>query len=545
MSFRLKIVLGIALTQTILLIVLVFNSLNFLQTSNETELIQRAHTTAALFASAVKSAVLASDLASLESLVNEAISNPDVAYARVIDRRGVLAQAGDSIALARPFIADTQMENVRNGIYDAEAVISAAGDVFGRVEIGISVNAIRASLIQARNQTIAIAAVAIAVLALLSYLIGKYLARGLNALANGTRQLAHGDLGFQIAVKGSDELAHTARAFNEMSREMQIAHKNRQRVEAELASYRDSLELLVAKRTEDLSRTNEKLQETNSELANAHSQILQSEKMASIGQLAAGVAHEINNPIAFVLSNMRSLEQYIEQFMHVLDTYEKHDDVLAQFEDRLKEILLVKQKVDLEFLKEDLVTLLSESNDGLLRVKKIVQNLKDFSHISDGEWQIIDIHHGIDSTLEIIANELKYKATIIKAYGDLPAVECMAQELNQVFMNLLMNAAQAIDSQGTITITTGTALEEQKIWIEITDTGGGIEPDHLRRIFAPFFTTKPIGLGTGLGLSISYGIVKKHHGRLEVSSELGKGSSFRIWLPLRRETSAESEVNAA
>jgi signal transduction histidine kinase len=176
---------------------------------------------------------------------------------------------------------------------------------------------------------------------------------------------------------------------------------------------------------------------------------------------------------------------------------------------------------------------MDESKDGITRVKNIVQNLKDFSHVdASDEWHYADLHSGINSTLNIVNNEIKYKANVVKEYGAIPEVECLLSQLNQVFMNLLVNAAHAIEERGTITIRTGQKGDE--VWVEVTDTGKGIAPEHLKKIFDPFFTTKPIGKGTGLGLSLSYGIVQKHHGRIEVQSEIGKGTIFRVWLPIKQ-----------
>jgi signal transduction histidine kinase len=160
-----------------------------------------------------------------------------------------------------------------------------------------------------------------------------------------------------------------------------------------------------------------------------------------------------------------------------------------------------------------------------------VQNLKDFSHadVAD-EWRHADLHHGLDSTLTIVHNEIKYKAKVVREYGQLPDVECLPSQLNQVFMNLLVNAAQAIEENGLITIRTG--AEGDEVWVDVIDNGHGIKPEHLQKVFDPFFTTKPVGKGTGLGLSLSYGIVQKHHGRMEVQSEVGKGTMFRVWLPV-------------
>jgi signal transduction histidine kinase len=265
-------------------------------------------------------------------------------------------------------------------------------------------------------------------------------------------------------------------------------------------------------------------------LEDAHSQLLQSEKMASIGQLAAGVAHEINNPIGFVYSNLGTLEKYVQDVFGMIEMYEQAEAAISD-QEVLKRLQTAKAKLDLAYLKKDLRALMDESKDGITRVKVIVQNLKDFSHADASDvWQFSDLHKGLDSTLSIVNNEIKYKANVVKEYGDIPGVECLPSQLNQVFMNMLVNAAHAIKEKGTITIRSG--KQDEEVWVEIEDTGQGIPPENLQKIFDPFFTTKPIGKGTGLGLSLAYGIVKKHHGRMEVKSEVGKGTQFRVWIPL-------------
>jgi len=267
------------------------------------------------------------------------------------------------------------------------------------------------------------------------------------------------------------------------------------------------------------------------QLQDAQSHLLQSDKMASIGQLAAGVAHEINNPIGFVYSNLGTLNKYVQDLFGMLDKYEQAETAIPEAEIRTQ-LQSARKKLDIAFLKEDLGALMAESKDGITRVKNIVQNLKDFSHVDAAdEWKYADLHEGIDSTLNIVNNEIKYKAEVVKEYGDIPQVECLPSQLNQVFMNLLVNASHAIEERGLITVRTGQTGEEA--WVEIADTGKGIAAENLQKIFDPFFTTKPIGKGTGLGLSLSYGIIQKHNGRIEVQSEIGKGTTFRIWLPLR------------
>lgn len=287
----------------------------------------------------------------------------------------------------------------------------------------------------------------------------------------------------------------------------------------------------------ELIKTNRDLKEVNSKLSDAQSKLIQSEKLASIGQLAAGVAHEINNPIGFIFSNFGSLEQYLEDLFQMLDAYEQAEASVSDSA-ALARIRSLKADLDINYLKEDIPNLMRESRDGIQRVRKIVQDLKDFSRVdARQEWESVDLHAGIDSSLNIVNNEIKYKADVVKHYGALPEVQCLPSELNQVFMNLLVNAAHAITAErGTITISTG--VEGPNVWVEVADTGAGIAQENLKRIFDPFFTTKPVGKGTGLGLSLSYGIVQKHSGRMEVHSELGVGTRFRVTLPIKHEEAA-------
>ena len=275
-----------------------------------------------------------------------------------------------------------------------------------------------------------------------------------------------------------------------------------------------------------------KQQQLNKRLEAANNQLLQSEKMASIGQLAAGIAHELNNPIGFVHSNLGTLDGYLHDLMAVIDVYDKLTAVTDSSFPQLQAVDQIKVERDFDFLKNDIFNLVAESKDGLGRVRKIVQDLKSFSRVGEQEWQEANLHQGLDSTLNIVWNELKYKCTVVKEYGEIPPVYCLISQLNQVFMNLLVNAGHAIDNQGSITIRTRRHGDDSVV-IEIVDTGKGIAPEHRNRIFEPFFTTKPVGEGTGLGLSLSYSIIERHHGRIEVDSELGRGSTFRIVLPIR------------
>lgn len=285
---------------------------------------------------------------------------------------------------------------------------------------------------------------------------------------------------------------------------------------------RDNKQLDAALHTLSSKQVEQQLLITKLEKANA--QLMQSEKLAAIGQLAAGVAHEINNPIGYVFSNLQTLAGYVHDLLRIIDAV----DGAAS----LDELRQLKRSLEYDYIRNDVEALIGESEDGIERVKKIIAALKDFSHFEEDEFRLADLHRGLDTTLNVVNNELKYKAEVIKEYGQLPAVECMPSQINQVMMNLLVNAAHAIEQFGRITLRSG--HENDWVWLEVEDTGQGIAPHLLNRIYEPFFTTKPVGKGTGLGLSLSYNIVRKHSGRIEVFSPPGQGTRFRVWLPTRQ-----------
>jgi two-component system, NtrC family, sensor kinase len=298
--------------------------------------------------------------------------------------------------------------------------------------------------------------------------------------------------------------------------------ERRQQVEKELIARHTELNLLNAK------------------LVTAQEHLVQQEKLASIGQLAAGVAHEINNPIGYIFSNYGMLETYLVSLFDMLSVYEEaeqsHGDPSVVKALQSKRVVL-----EVDFLKEDIPALMKESKEGIVRVRKIVQDLKDFSHVdAKPEWSFTNLNQGIDSTLNVVNNEVKYKADVIKEYGDLPPVQCIPSEINQVVMNLVVNAAHAMAAErGKIWVRTG--VENESAWIEVADNGSGIPKDVVPRIFDPFYTTKPVGKGTGLGLSLSYGIIQKHHGKIDVQTELGTGTTFRVLLPLKQADEAGSK----
>ena len=300
------------------------------------------------------------------------------------------------------------------------------------------------------------------------------------------------------------------------------------RVKTHLAlfSREQYLEERVMARTAELLATNHQLKAANRKL-------LQAEKMASLGQLAAGVAHEINNPVGYINSNLDTLKAYVGDLLELLNLYQGSDSQLP--DSGLKNTLqAAKKRIDLDFLSNDIQHLIDESLQGVSRVKQIVNDLKDFSYPEELEWQLFDIHQGINSTLNIVHNELKYKADVETRLGRIPEVECIGPQINQVLLNLLVNAGQAMTHFGKIIIETGHHTGTDQVFIKVTDSGSGIPTEIQQKVFDPFFTTKAVGEGTGLGLSVSYGIVQAHGGSIEVESREGQGSTFTLTLPVKQ-----------
>ncbi|MET3130744.1 two-component system NtrC family sensor kinase [Oxalobacteraceae bacterium GrIS 1.11] len=291
------------------------------------------------------------------------------------------------------------------------------------------------------------------------------------------------------------------------------------------------LEARVALRTRELIQSNAQLLEVNVRLSAAQAGQVQAEKMVSLGQLAAGVAHEINNPIGYIYSNFGSLEYYLGNLFELLSAYEATQAASAT--PHLHAAL--RERLGRDFLQDDTLALLRESKSGIVRIKGIVQDLRNFSRADSAqEWQSVDLHHGIDATLDTFHGDATARASVSKQYGDLPAVDCVPAQINQVLTHLLLNAVHATGAQGAGQIYLRTSVEGDAVVIEVSDNGAGIRQEDLRHIFDPFFTTKPVGEGAGLGLAVAYGIVQQHGGRIEVSSEAGAGATFRVRLPIRR-----------
>lgn len=302
-------------------------------------------------------------------------------------------------------------------------------------------------------------------------------------------------------------------------------------------------EQLLEDKARDLYLKNQKLEESYEKLKQQQALTMQNEKLATLGTLSAGVAHEINNPLAFVLSNLESLPVYKKAFLRLLKFNQDcvaDSNIPQQFRDELE--LLIETE-DLEFLGEDMSGLIDDTVEGIQRVKEIVQNLRSFSRTQGSDYVEADLLEGIKSTLKLLNAELKNSVTLKLDLQPLPNIICNPNQLNQVFLNLIMNAKHALVGSSKPVLSVSSGVQDEIIHIRIADNGCGMPPEVVKEIFVPFYTTKPIGQGTGMGLAIAYGIIKEHGGKINVHSEEGRGSVFDIELPvLSGKRSASSEV---
>ncbi len=352
---------------------------------------------------------------------------------------------------------------------------------------------------RARHATITLLLLTLALAVLLVLVFVKLITKPVKLLSRAAVKVAEGDLDIRIDRVSGDEIGRLAHSFNQMTSSLRDARAKT--VQQEEALRRQNL---------DLEMTLKQLQETQQ-------QLVMREKMASLGQLVAGVAHEINNPVGAVNSAADNTRRAIA--------------LLRERAARLPEAqtLLNDPQIHkaLGALDENtaITTMASE------RISRIVRSLKSFARLDESDFQRAHVHECLDTTLTLLHHELKNRIEVVRNYGDLPEILCFPNELNQVFMNLFVNAVQAIRDKGQIVVSTSRDLDS--IYIKITDSGGGIQPQHLPRIFDPGFTTKGVGVGTGLGLSISYNIIKKHEGEITVDSQVGRGTTFTIRLPIR------------
>jgi two-component system NtrC family sensor kinase len=377
---------------------------------------------------------------------------------------------------------------------------------WGYLALFFSMNGVEATVNKLKLALIYLTILLVLVATLAIFIFSNRLVRPIEVLVSAMKRVKTGRVEQIPALDSNYEIEYLVRSFNDMTRNVSAAKR--------------ALEIKL-----------EELKEANQEIKETQSHLVQSAKMISLGQLVAGVAHELNNPIAFIYSNMHHLSDYVIKIREMVQAYRDAERNLSA-EERAK-VRELEEKLEIDFILKDIEDLTRSCVDGARRTKDIVLGLRTFSRIDESSFRMADLTEGLKSTVRLLAPEFKDRITVHQNYGELPSVECNLSQMNQIFMNLLSNGSQAISGKGDIWIRTrvdnGTAV------IEIEDNGPGIPKALQEKIFDPFFTTKKVGEGTGLGLSIAYGLMQKHNGTITVASEVGRGTTFTLRLPLRQD----------
>ncbi len=348
---------------------------------------------------------------------------------------------------------------------------------------------------------------------LVALLMARILDKPIKKLTQGVQIFAKGNFDFKMPLTNLRELDILVNAFNEMAEMIAKTHS--------------ILEEKIKERTQQISQKNEELEKAYKDLQETQSMMVHGEKMRSLGELVSGITHEINNPINFIHGNLTHLTNYSRDLIEIIDRYKELEKFLP--DEKKKEIDKILEEKEYDYLKEDLPDLIKSCQEGTIRTKNIVMDLKNFSRTDKMIINAVDINKEIDTTLNILYNKYKNKAQIHKEYTAVPPIDCYGGQLNQVLMNIIDNAVFAIGDSGDIFIRTYS--KDNTLYVEIEDNGKGIAKENLEKIFEPFFTTKGVGEGTGLGMSISYKIIDSHGGKIEVESEVGKGTKFTVILP--------------
>lgn len=648
MSFRLKTVIGIAVIEIVLLAILVLSGLHYVKTSNATQFTERAHTTARLLATMTTDAVVAVDLATLDALVQEAMMNRDIVYVRVRGRDGLALSQGGDVDLLRITDNTGVPSTIEDGRIDVSSPISVAGASFGFVDIGLDTRYLETTLLDATRWMLSVAGIEILLVALFGYLLGSILTNQLSALQLGAKRVAAGELGHQIAVKGHDELAHTALSFNKMSSSLALFARDLDKARQEADARREIAESIlydaitslsegviitdelgkishvndafrslhdgmfevssfVSLRNLDLAfapnikklvngaassddflnsknkseivspfnyftKTNDGGQwtckyasdrtilYTASRMANGGNvimgsdvssiyraemnarqlqrELMQSQKLEAIGILAGGIAHELNTPMQFVGDNLSfigdsfdDLQKIVEQHVVLLERLVKTGE-----SGELTEMTEAIDAADYEFLKEELPEAIQQSSDGVKQMANIVLAMKEFAHPTQKEKSDVDVNRTLERASLVSRNEWKYIAEMDwHLCNPSLLVRANESELNQVILNVIVNAAHAIKSakrsEGQITIRT--SHKDGYVIISVSDNGTGIPSEIQHSVFDQFFTTKDVGLGTGQGLALCHDfVVNRNDGRIYFDTEDGVGTTFFVELPL-------------
>lgn len=537
MSLRLKTILGVALIEAALLALLLTLTLNYLRNTNFDGLDQRAFSTSNLFASTVKNAVLSYDLATVESFTQELLNNQDIVYVAVLGDGGqMLSGSGNLPEAYTASLLEDSSSNVVDGIFDVSSPISESGIAFGSVWIGFDMTTLNTAIQSAKKWSLFIVLGEMALVALFSYMLGAYLTLRLSELKRAADAIAAGERDIEVNAHGSDELATVSRAFNNMLTQIKDSEGRAQRYQDELQHTNAVLETRVMKRTQALTDANHQLIEANQQLKNTQDKLVESEKLASIGTIAAGVSHEINNPLGAIRSNIQLCQNYLSTYQDWIERSEAlregagHDDTL-----RFNQW---KQEQFVDCLQDDFRDSLQDALQSVDRVRNIVAALQHCAlkiHQEKGEREPVELKRLLSQCLATLNPPNYLVIELTPSLGALDMLYVNSEDFQHLFTELLKNAIQACQrkpnpSEGCIRISAKT--DQQQLIIDIIDNGIGIEESHLKRLYDPFFTSSPVGDGMGLGLTFAYHIVRNYEGTTRIRNREAGGIEITLTFPL-------------
>ncbi|SON53204.1 sensor histidine kinase [Vibrio tapetis] len=530
MSLRLKTILGIAVIEAVLLALLLTLTLSYLETTNFDGLTKRGDSTAKLFGSTVKDAVLSWDFASLEAYTSELMTNADIVYVRVIDNEGrPLSTRGPDEFVNNYHKPEQSAEFVTDGIYDVSYTIQESGIRYGLVQIGFDMSSLNRQINQAKKWSSLIVAGEMALVALFSYVLGAYLTRRLTHLEKATQQIASGRRDISLAEHGHDEVANVAKAFNNMVTKLSKSERASISYQKQLELMNASLESKVKERTHELRAKNVHLEQVNIQLKDAQAKLIQSEKLAAIGTLASGYAHEINSPLATINSNLQSATQYLADYQNLTSEIKLK---LAQPTTEVQDIVPLLNNEDFTYLQQDFVECLEESQQNATRIKSIVAGLKNYSHFENSTMS-----HDVNVN-ELVALAVKESELTLNAdlnlnitFGTVPALTANPTELQQAIVYIIKNSYLATKDKPNSKIEITTSQSKNVVSLEIKDTGCGMNSAELSRVFDPFYTTRTFGDGSGLGLTSARNIVENHNGEIKIESTEDIGTTVTFSIP--------------
>ncbi len=528
------------MVELLMLTILVANSLRLLHGAMTTQARMQAGQMSPVLKAALTAPMAQRDYATVQAVLDESRAAGGVVYITVVDSSGRhVASNGwpKELPLPPQSITVPLFESGHSPRYDVVVPVSYFNQPLGTLHFGLDLSQIMVARRSLVIQGASIATVELLLSTVILYFLVYWITRHLTALTDASKQVASGNLPPPVVPEGDDDVGKLGAAFNTMSRaisdRVRDLNDQAEQLQEEVDERRKAQELLLDQQLQ-LEALNLELEQRVADEVRKNREkdqaLLQNEKMASIGQLAAGVAHEINNPMGFISSNLRTLSEYFQQILQFDEIVQ--ENIGEQLTPESRELIAHnRESLEIDYLLADGTDLISESLVGAGRVTRIVLDLKNFSRVDALEYESVQLSSCMESALTICFNELKYAANIRKEYEPVPEILCHPGQLNQVFLNLMVNAAQSIVPPGEVLLKCW--HDGSFVYASVSDTGSGIPEEIQNRIFEPFFTTKEVGKGTGLGLSLSYEIVKRHQGELMVESTVGKGTTFTVKLPYK------------